>query len=186
MESFAAKSLALSGSLKRPLTWFAVLSTIPFVIAVAILFAVTQHVPNTRAAPPLALSIAVPAIILLVQLVLILRMRGVSVAVGGGDLLVNSGLGSQRIALSNLRKHGLRVIDLRARVELRPFVRTMGAGLPGLSSGWFRLRNGERALCILFGRERVAYLRSDADNLSLLLSLKKPEELQALIERGRG
>ena len=52
-----------------------------------------------------------------------------------------------------------------------------------MSRDSFRLRNGEKAVCLLPERRRVCYLRSDADNLSLLLSLAEPENLRALLER---
>lgn len=52
------------------------------------------------------------------------------------------------------------------------------AGFPG---GWFRLRNGEKAVCLLFDRHRVCYLRSGDDNLSVLLSLAEPDGLRALL-----
>jgi hypothetical protein len=55
--------------------------------------------------------------------------------------------------------------------------------MPGLSTGWFRLRNGEKAVCLVTDRHRVSYLRSDADNMSLLLSLQNPEALKARLER---
>ena len=182
-ETFALTSLPLSGSLQRPMRWLAALTFIPFIATVVVLAAVVSHAPSTRAPPPLALLIAIPALVLLGQIVLVLRMRRIAVGIGGGELVVNTGLGTQRVALANLRKHGVRVIDLRAQPQLRPRVRTRGAGIPGLSSGWFRLRNGERALCVLLGRERVCYLRSDADGLSLLLSLNDPEALRMQLER---
>lgn len=41
----------------------------------------------------------------------------------------------------------------------------------------------KKAVCLLLERRRVCYLRSDDDNLSLLLSLAEPEKLRALLER---
>jgi hypothetical protein len=93
---------------------------------------------------------------------------------------VNTGLGRKRVPLSRLRAAGLRVVDLGERTELRPWLRLWGTGLPGFRAGWYRLRNGEKAVCLLLDRQRVSYLRSD-DGLSLLLSLERPDDLRALI-----
>ena len=38
-------------------------------------------------------------------------------------------------------------------------------------------------MCLVLDRKHVSYLRSDADNLSLLLSLRDPDALDALIAR---
>jgi len=176
-------SLALAGSLERPLRWLTWLSTIPFAITVAVLGVVAAHAGPKQAPAPLLLLVVIPAAVLAAQLVLLRSIRQVGLSVAAGELVVNTGLGTKRIALANLRKHGLRVVNLRERTELKPWLRTRGTGVPGLSAGWFRLRNGERAVCLLLDGERVSYLRSDADNLSLLLSVRDPEALRALLER---
>jgi len=175
--------LPLAGSLERPLRWLYVLSALPLVISIAVLAVVAMRSGNAQAGPSLPLLVAIPAIVLLAQLLLVRSIRRVGASIGGGELVLNTGLGTKRIALAHLRKRGVRVIDLATHAELKPWLRTMGTGLPGLAAGWFRLRNGERALCLLTTRERVAYLRSDEDNLSLLLSLRDPEMLRALLER---
>lgn len=41
---------------------------------------------------------------------------------------------------------GAKTLDLRVAPEYRLKRRTMGTGLPGYGAGWFRLRNGEKAL----------------------------------------
>ncbi|RYD15835.1 MAG: hypothetical protein EOP90_07205 [Lysobacteraceae bacterium] len=63
-------------------------------------------------------------------------------------------------------------------------MRTWGIGLPGLSSGWFRLRNGDRALCVLTDRGRTTVLRA-RDGTRLLLSLADPSPLREALERAR-
>jgi hypothetical protein len=98
-------------------------------------------------------------------------------------LIVNTGTGTKRIALKALRAHGLRVVDLSGHTELKPLIKLWGTGLPGFAGGWFRLRNSEKAVCLILDRHCVCYLRSDADKLSLLLSLAEPEKLRALLER---
>ena len=69
---------------------------------------------------------------------------------------------------------GARHLDLRAAREYRPRRRTFGTGLPGYSSGWFRLRNGEKALAYLTDRSRVVYLPT-REGYSMLLSVREPQ-----------
>lgn len=66
-----------------------------------------------------------------------------------------------------------RVLNLTESPEYAPKRRTFGTGLPGYSSGWFRLRNGEKALIYLTRRHDVVYLPT-FDSYSLLLSVEEP------------
>jgi hypothetical protein len=67
-----------------------------------------------------------------------------------------------------------RRVDLGSQVELRPKWRRMGTGLPGYQAGWFRLRNGEKALLYLTDRTRAVYIPTTA-GYSLLLSPADPD-----------
>jgi hypothetical protein len=67
---------------------------------------------------------------------------------------------------------------------LKPWLRTWGIGLPGLASGWFRLRNKGKALCVLTGRERVTVLKAD-DGTWVLLSLADTAALRSAIGTAR-
>ena len=178
------KSLVLAGSVGKPLRWLAVLMVIPQIGVTGALIAARMRgaLPNVAFMP--ALLLLAPAIIVLTTLVVIGSLRRAGVSVDQGELVVNIGLGrAKRVRLSSLRTRGLQTVDLNERRELRPMLRTWGTSLPGFSAGWFRLRNGEKAVCVLLDRRRVSYLRSDDDNLSLLLSLAEPEKLRALLER---
>ncbi len=179
----AGTSLALAGSLRKPLGWLLAILGIALVgITVAVTLGNTY---GSHLHAPVNVFLA-PAIILLVLLLIVWSLRRASVRVDQGMLIVNTGVGSKRVALADLRAHGLSVIDLHERTELRPIVRLWGTGLPGFAGGWFRLRNGEKAVCLLLDRSRVCYLRSDAHKLSLLLSLQHPETLRALLGHQRG
>ncbi|HZP66196.1 MAG TPA: hypothetical protein VFB32_07795 [Rudaea sp.] len=182
-DSIEGRPLALAGSTARPLRWMVALSFLPLLIAIGVLFLVVAQTANTRAGPPLPILVAVPVLIGLVQFFMVSRLTRIGVSVGQGDLIVETGFGRKRVPLSHLRKHGVRIVDLRHDNRLKPFLRLMGTSLPGLTAGRYRLRNGENAMCLLLERDRVSYLRSDADDVSLLLSLKQPESLRALLER---
>jgi hypothetical protein len=118
--------------------------------------------------------------LLLVLAFLARSLMRAGVRIDAGMLVVNTGFGSKHFALSSLRSAGVHIVDLNERTELKPFLRQGGIGLPGFCGGWFRLRNGERAICLLLQRDRVSYLRSD-DGTSLLLSLQHPETLRILL-----
>jgi hypothetical protein len=71
-----------------------------------------------------------------------------------------------------------RIVDLRGEPDLTPGKRTMGTGLGGFAAGWFRLRNGEKALIYLTDRTRVVYLPTNRGH-SVMLSSDEPERLLA-------
>ncbi|HEX4479641.1 MAG TPA: hypothetical protein VH082_02435 [Rudaea sp.] len=110
-------------------------------------------------------------------------IRRVGIAVVGENLVVRTGVGRRSFALSNLRAGGLRVIDLTQHGELDTIGKRWSATMPNLKTGLFRLRNNERAIVVVADPRRVSYLRSDADALTLLLSLKHPDRLRAILER---
>ena len=73
-------------------------------------------------------------------------------------------------------------VDLRKDTSYRPTLRTNGIGLPGYRSGWFRLRNGEKALLFLTDASRVVYIPT-RNGYSLLLSVANPELFMQSIRR---
>ncbi len=75
---------------------------------------------------------------------------------------------------SQLRVDLARRVDLTREVELRPGGRRIGTALPGYQAGWFRLRNGEKALLYLTDRQRAVYVPTTA-GYSLLLSPADPD-----------
>lgn len=177
------KRLILSGSLDRPTRWLLAIMLIPAIgIIVAIAFGLPHAAAQARAPAAFAAAV-VPLVVLLAVGMIIRSLKRAGVSVEQGTLVINTGMGSKRIALSALRKHGVSVANLNERTELKPWLRLWGTGLPGFAGGWFRLRNGEKAVCLILDRERVSYLRSDADNISVLLSLEQPDALRAMLER---
>jgi len=55
-------------------------------------------------------------------------------------------------------------------------IRTNGIGLPGFKSGWFTLKNGEKALLFVTDQNRVLRIPTK-DDFSLLLTVDDPEGL---------
>jgi hypothetical protein len=77
---------------------------------------------------------------------------------------------------------GARILNLSSNSEYAPKRRTLGTGLPGYASGWFRLRSGEKALVYLTRRRDVVYVPT-SDGYSLLLSVEKPEKFIGTLQR---
>jgi Bacterial PH domain len=140
-----------------------------------------RHPPNDASVIPL--TVLTMVVVIITTFMLMRVVSRATATLDHGDLMLQTGVGKKRIALSNLRKNGLQVIDLTRHPELAPRLRVWGASMPGLATGWFRLRNGEKAVCLLTDRARVCYLRSDADNLSVMLSLRDPAPLKAALDR---
>ena len=75
-----------------------------------------------------------------------------------------------------------RAVDLGAERALQPVARTNGVGLPGYRAGWFRLRDGERALLYVTDASRVAYVPTRA-GYAVLLSVADPAAFIASLRR---
>lgn len=71
---------------------------------------------------------------------------------------------------------GAKAVDLNEDRELALSMRTNGVGLPGYRAGWFRLRNGEKALAFVTDMRRVTYFRTK-QGYSVLLSVEHPQHL---------
>jgi hypothetical protein len=109
----------------------------------------------------------------------LLRRHRLSLA--GGMLEVATTFYTRRHALADLDLGRARVVSLGERPELRPMLRTNGFAIPGFRSGWYRLRNGDRALVATAGGDRVAWIPT-AKGHALVL---QPSDPQALLDRLR-
>lgn len=173
--------LPLAGDRQRAGAWLFVLA---FVVPVVL---VGATLGLTAAAKPLpAAGLIVPAIVLVVCAGAWLWLRRLVARVGvrlvGDVLRVDGGVARRDFPLSSLARNGLDVLDLDQRAELKPMLRTWGIGLPGLQAGWFRLRNGDKAFCVLTARQRVSVLRA-GDGTCVLLSLADPRPLRDALAR---
>lgn len=111
-----------------------------------------------------------------------LALRRRSVTLEHDLLVVRAGLNTHRIAVSALDLEHARVVDLAERTELRPVIKTNGMYLPGLQTGWFRMRDRWRkGFYLITDRRRVLWL-PERDGLQLLLSLEKPQALLSALK----
>ena len=86
------------------------------------------------------------------------------------------------IPAGELRGGSARIVDLEREPDLALKWRTMGTGLPGYKAGWFRLRNGEKALVSLTDTRRVVYLPTTR-GYAVLLSPAEPDSFLAAVRR---
>jgi hypothetical protein len=100
--------------------------------------------------------------------------RHARVELGGGSIRLVGDFWGRTIPLQALIPSQARILDLHKGSDLSPKRRTLGTGLPGYASGWFRLRNGEKALVYLTSWSQVVYVPTTA-GYSLLLSVREPE-----------
>ncbi len=175
------RTLPLQGSPARSRAWLIALAFgLPAILVMGILaFALARGAPIT----PILLTGALVLVISgLVTLWIERMIRHIAVTLDRDGIVVNTGIATRRFSLSALRAGGVRTVSFRQHIELKPILRTWGIGMPSLASGWFRLRNGAKALCILTGRDHVTALRAE-DGTWILLSLADPAPIRSALER---
>jgi hypothetical protein len=90
--------------------------------------------------------------------------------------------GRRLIPAAELRGGSARIVDLAREPDLAPQWRTLGTGLPGYKAGWFRLKNGEKALVSLTDPHRAVYVPTGR-GYALLVSPADPDRFLAAIRR---
>ena len=90
--------------------------------------------------------------------------------------------GRRLIPASDLLGGAARIVDLDREPELSPHWRTLGTGLPGYKAGWFKLKNGEKALVSLTDTHHAVYLPTSR-GFVLLLSPAQPDRFLAAVRR---
>ncbi|NNC67879.1 MAG: hypothetical protein HKN83_07595 [Gammaproteobacteria bacterium] len=114
-------------------------------------------------------------IILLTLLLTAYASQTSSVHLNSEHLKIKGDFWGREIPLSKLDISSARILNITKDSEYKPKWRTFGTGMPGYASGWFRLRNGEKALLYVTNRNKVVYLPT-RDNYSLMLSVAEPEK----------
>jgi hypothetical protein len=91
-------------------------------------------------------------------------------------LQIRGGIYGRFIPKGSLIEQNAKIVSLTIQKEYQPRIRTSGIGLPGYSEGWFRLKNGEKALLFVTRRSSVLYIPT-TEGYSVLLSAHQPKEL---------
>jgi hypothetical protein len=108
--------------------------------------------------------------------------KNVSFELDAQALHLKGDLWSRSIPRSSLLSEDARLVDYHREPGLRPGRRTMGTGLPGYLSGWFKLRGGEKSLVYLSGHARPVYIPT-TEGYSLMLTPENPERFLAALQR---
>jgi hypothetical protein len=75
-----------------------------------------------------------------------------------------------------------RTLNLKEQTEFALKWRTNGNGLPGYSSGWFKLADGEKALAFVTDRTHVVYVPT-RDGYAVMLSVADPGAFLRSLQR---
>lgn len=108
--------------------------------------------------------------------------RSTSFEVSPAGLRIRGDLYGRMIPAAAIQVAAARPVDLTTERDLQPTMRTMGTGLPGYKAGWFRLRNGQKALLYVTDKSRVAYIPTTA-GYAVLLSVPDPAAFVASLNR---
>lgn len=130
----------------------------------------------------------VPVVLIMLGALLVLTIsirggRASRFEVTEEGLRLRGDLYGRMIPRSQLRVEEARPVDLTREPGLRPSWRTLGTGLPGYQGGWFRLRNGEKALLYLTDRTKAVYVPTTS-GYSVLLSPRDPDAFLEALRRG--
>ncbi len=116
-----------------------------------------------------------------------MKSTNATVRIEGHALTLDAAIYGRSIALSSIKLPEVRAVTIAEGMPLAPKVRTNGIGLPGYRLGWYRLRNGEKALLAMSGTQQAVYLPT-TEGYSLLVSLRRPvvfmETLRTAIAAG--
>lgn len=122
--------------------------------------------------------LAIMLVILLVATTALIGMvRGARASrfeLSDAGLRLRGDLYGRMIPADSLRGGAARIIDLSSSPDLQPGLRTMGTAFPGYRAGWFRLRNGEKALVYLTETSRTVYIPTRT-GYSVLVTPQRPE-----------
>jgi hypothetical protein len=119
--------------------------------------------------------VAIPLLIVAVVLAAsVTGMRKAQFDVSADGLRLRGDLYGRTIAAPDLRAAEARRVDLSASGDLKPKWKTMGTALPGYRAGWFRLRNGEKALLYLTDFDKAVYIPTHL-GYSVLVSPDNPD-----------
>ena len=133
----------------------------------------------------LTIWVSVALVVLLAVLIalfgwIVYSARNTVVELGPDELRISGTLYGRRIPLSSLRVEEGKALNLEQDASFRLKWRTNGIGMPGYKAGWFRLRNGEKALAFITDSRRVLYVPTN-DGYSVLLSVGDPQRILELL-----
>ena len=131
-------------------------------------------------ASPKVLYVICCLVLLLMLVILALLTASISGArnsrfeLSDEGLRIRGDLYGRLIPAAQLRVADAGMTNLTTDPELRLSWRTLGTSIGGYNSGWFRLKNGDKALVYVTDRTRVVQIPTTA-GYRVLLSVSDPE-----------
>ena len=123
---------------------------------------------------------AIVSLILVGVLVLMVwlawSMQHVRFTVSNEGLRLQGDLYGRLIPFKSLKLDEAVVTDLKTDKDHQAKWRTLGTALPGYAAGWFKLRNGEKALLFVTDKAHVARIPT-TEGYSIMLSVSDPAAL---------
>jgi hypothetical protein len=115
--------------------------------------------------------------VIIVPFVLMRSLTGARTStfeVSTNGLRLKGDLYGRLIPAADLRVAEARRVDLESQTTLQPRMRTAGTAIPGYRAGWFRLKNGEKALVYVTDPHRVVYVPT-TKGYSVLLRVQEAD-----------
>ena len=156
--------------------FFALIMLLPIALALMILW---NEAAAFSGLPGWALGLLIglgPAIILAAAM----GVRNPKAELGKDGLRIRVSFINKRWSLSELDSERACLVNLDTRKELRPKWKLWGAAMPGLSSGLFKLYNGEKSHLYTTDRQKVVYIPTQSG--PVLLSLERPGDFLAALQ----
>ena len=151
------------------------------ITGIALGFAFTSDGPKTLIAgsESLTLTVILAGVALLggaIAFVVDRAMRRHRVTVDADGVEVATTFYRRRLGWAQLRLDEARVANLDEHTHLKPALKSNGTALPGFRSGWFRLRNRDKALVAMTSGPRVTWIPT-TEGYALLLQPRQPQAL---------
>jgi hypothetical protein len=136
---------------------------------------------NVRAIWIIVTIMAIPVVILTIVLLAVMSGMKARFEVSSMGLRLAGDFYGRTIAANDLRGGSARRIDIGTG-DLQPVRRTLGTGLPGYRSGWFRLRNGQKALLYVTDPRKAVYLPTSLDFV-VIVTPDDPEQFLSAVRQ---
>ena len=104
----------------------------------------------------LMLVIIIPLIILTFGI--ISSMKNTTLTLTEKELIIKSTFYGRKIPLENIMVDGIKAISLDENTDYDLSIRTNGTATPQFKSGWFRLKNREKALVFITDKNSVVLI----------------------------
>ena len=148
-----------------------------------------QTFPIAPAGTGTLVTITILALVMLALVTLIggllYSSRHVAFAVTDSGITITGDIYGRTIPLADLLVGQASIKDLATDPDFGFSWRTNGVGLPGYRSGWFKLKNGERALVFVTDRQHVVAVPT-TKGYTLMMSPSDPAALLASLQNFAG